>query len=109
MTVAYIAILLIPFAIWGVLLVARRVSGANLHPVLRWLRILRWLVFLIGCPLGFVTLVFDRLRWLFPIGLGILLLSSGLSIPEWWLKRHYAPVSLHSKAGGPDSLNVTQQ
>jgi hypothetical protein len=95
--IALIAMWLIPFATWGVLWIARKVYSPNLRPLLPSLKALRWLFWFIGCSVSTAGLLSDAVHWLFPIGMGIWGISSGLSFPESWLKRHYAPESLGSE------------
>jgi hypothetical protein len=97
--VAVIAISLIPFAIWGALALARGVYGANLRPLLRWLRLLRWMVWIIGFPFVVAAVLSDKHHWLLPIGISLVTFSGGLSFPQGWIKRHYAPKSPDSEDG----------
>jgi hypothetical protein len=96
--IALIAMWLVPFAIWGVLSIARNLYSANLRPLLPSLRVLRGLLWFVGCSINLVGLVYDPLHWCIPIGMGIWGISCGLSFPEGWLKRHYAPELLRSES-----------
>ncbi|MGA8188947.1 MAG: hypothetical protein WB776_13530 [Candidatus Sulfotelmatobacter sp.] len=54
---------------------------------MKWLRILRWVGWGMGIPLGLMALARNQ----FPIsGLAMSTFSTGLSSPESWLKRRFA-------------------
>ncbi|MGA7908630.1 MAG: hypothetical protein WCA16_14565 [Candidatus Sulfotelmatobacter sp.] len=94
---AVIAILMnvaLPFIVWGMLAAARSLRNANLRPVLRWLRVARWVAWICGMPLVTIAVLSDNYRWLWLIGMGLVSLSGGLVIPEGWVKRRYAPESV---------------
>jgi len=93
--VAFFAIMLMPFAVWAALGIAREVYKANLRPWLRMIRVLRWITWCIGGVAGLTALVSD-MHWFLPIAMSIANSSGGLSFPERWLKRHYAPELLQS-------------
>jgi hypothetical protein len=80
-----------PFATIGLLALIARSRKRNLRSVLPWLRALRWTSWLAGLPFAFAALVSHRLFFCFPIGMGLISASIGLSIAEQWVKRRYAP------------------
>jgi hypothetical protein len=94
-----IAFMASPLVTWGALVAVARVWKANLRPTLSWLRALRWVGWLIGAALTTVSVVYDPLHWLFPIGVTLNGSSSGLALCEGWVKRRYAPELLVSPDG----------
>ena len=90
----------LPFGTWALLLIVAKVRNLDLRPTLRWLCIARWVGWFVGAVLMTVALVTNRMwhSWYFPIGMSLAVFSSGLSFPEGWVKRHYAP-----RLNGPDS------
>lgn len=76
-----------PHIIWLALYGASRRWPIDPRPVLKWLRILRWVGWGIAIPLGLLALARNH----FPIyGLAMSTFSTGLSFPESWLKRRFA-------------------
>ncbi len=84
-----LALMAVPFLVWLALYAAARWWSVGLRPVLPWMRPLRWIIWISGMALGFIHLARDR----FPVGYGIVMigLSVGLSLPESWVKRRFAP------------------
>src|SRR6266542_4308585 len=77
----------LPHIIWLALYGASRRWPIHPRPVLKWLRILRWVGWGIAIPLGLLALARNQ----FPIyGLAMSTFSAGLSFPESWLKRRIA-------------------
>jgi hypothetical protein len=78
----------LPLIIWLALYLAARQSSLSLRPVLPWLRILRWL----GWGLGLVLFLMHLDRDTFPVAYGIAMFtfSTGLALPEGWVKRRFA-------------------
>jgi hypothetical protein len=77
----------LPHIIWLALYGASRRWPIDPRPVLKWLRILRWVGWGIAIPLGLLGLARNQ----FPIyGLAMSTFSIGLSFPESWLKRRFA-------------------
>ncbi len=76
-----------PLIIWLALYGASRRWPIDPRPVLKWLRILRWVGWGVAILLGLLALARDQ----FPsYGLGMSTFSIGLSLPESWLKRRFA-------------------
>jgi hypothetical protein len=79
---------ILPHVIWLTLYGASRRRPIDARPVLRWLKILRWVGWGFGVALGLLALA----RGHFPIyGLAMSTFSTGLSFPESWLKRRSTP------------------
>ena len=77
----------LPHIIWLTLYVASRRWPIDPHPVLKSLRILRWIGWGLTIPLGLLALARNQ----FPIyALAMSAFSTGLSFPESWLKRRNA-------------------
>jgi hypothetical protein len=94
-----IAFMASPLVTWGALVGVARVWKANLRPTLSWLRALRWVGWFIGAVLTIVSVVYDPVHRLFPIGVALTSCSSGLAMCEGWVKRRYAPELLASGDG----------
>jgi hypothetical protein len=84
-----IAFIVLPLILWLAMYLAARWWSINWRPILPWLRILRWL----GWGFGGVLVLASMVRNVFPITDGVLILtfSAGLSMPESWVKRRFAP------------------
>ena len=84
-----IAFIVLPLILWLAMYLAARWWSINWRPILPWLRILRWL----GWGFGSVLVLASMVRNVFPITDGVLILtfSAGLSMPESWVKRRFAP------------------
>jgi len=82
-------LMLLPLLIWLALYLAYRWWCFNLRPVLPWLRTLRWI--------GWGFNVLSVLLWIasphfsLVYGIAMMTFSVGLSIPEGWVKRRFAP------------------
>lgn len=100
-TLAFLVMSLMPLVIWAALGIARQVYGANLSVWLLRLRVLRWIFWIAGVAVSFVTLV-SNTHWSFSIGIGLWTFSLGLAFPQGWLKRYYARESLQSQTESPD-------
>jgi len=73
--------------IWLSLHVASRRWPIDARPILRWLKILRW----VSWGLAGTLCLWAVARNHFPIyGLAMSVFSTGLSFPESWLKRRFA-------------------
>jgi len=81
----------LPLIMWGMLLAWVRVGNPNLRPMVAWLRAAQWGAWLLGAPLAFIGVLYDPLRWLFPLGAGVAACSSGFGAVNAWVKRRYAP------------------
>jgi hypothetical protein len=80
--------LALPFIVWLALYIAARWWSINLRPVLPWLNILRWVGWGLGVALSLIYLGLDR----FPAyGGAMITFSIGLSFPQGWVKRRFAP------------------
>jgi len=79
----------LPFLVWLALYVAARWWAVNLRPVLPWLNILRY----VGWGFGVALLTLSLARDHFPMfyGLAMTIFSLGLSFPQSWVKRRFAP------------------
>jgi hypothetical protein len=79
------ALMTFPLIIWLALYLAARQWSVSLRPILPWLRILRWLGWGFGLALFFVHLDRDT----FPVAYGIAMFtfSTGLALPEGWVRR----------------------
>jgi len=76
-----------PHILWLSLYVASRRWPIDTRPILRWLKILRWVSWGFAGSLFLVALARNH----FPIyGLAMSVFSTGLSFPESWLKRRFA-------------------
>jgi hypothetical protein len=76
-----------PMIVWFSLYVAA-LQSMKLRPVLPWLRVLRW----VGWGLGIVFFLAALARNSFPTyGCAMSAFSAGLSLPEGWVKRRFAP------------------
>jgi hypothetical protein len=87
----------LPHIIWLALYVAARRRPIEARPTLRWLKILRWVGWGFGIALFTLSLVRDH----FPIayGLAMTTFSTGLSFPQSWLKRRFAPDLVEPSSG----------
>jgi hypothetical protein len=85
----FAAFSVLPLIIWLALYLASRRWPIDARPILRWLKILRWVGWGFGMALCTLTLAREH----FPIiyGLAMTTFSTGLSIPQGWLKRRFAP------------------
>jgi hypothetical protein len=84
-----LALSALPLIFWLGMYWAARQWSINWRPILPWLRILRWVGWGCGAAMFFISLT----RSIFPIGYGVVVLafSAGLSLPESWIKRRFAP------------------
>jgi len=91
----------LPFGTWGLLLIIAKLRHPDLRPMIRWLRLARWAVWLVGITLATAALVTNRMwhSWHFSIGMSLVALSLGLTFPEKWVKRNYAPELIESESG----------
>jgi hypothetical protein len=83
------ALSLLPHIIWLALYIAARRRPIEARPILRWLRILRWVGWGLGIALFTLSLARDHFPFIY--GLAMTAFSTGLSFPESWLKRRFAP------------------
>jgi hypothetical protein len=78
---------LLPHIIWLSLYVASKQWPIDARPILRWLKILRWVSWGLAGTLGLLAVARNH----FPIyGLAMSTFSTGLSFPGSWLKRRFA-------------------
>ena len=83
-----VAVLALPFLVWLALYAASRAFSVGLRPILPLMRVLRWVAWGAGVVLCLAHLTLNR----FPFyGMACLSLSLGLSFPETWVKRRFAP------------------
>ena len=76
-----------PMILWVALYLGSRQS-INLRALLPWIRVLRWL----GWGLGILFFLAALTRNRFPTyGCAMSAFSAGLSLPESWVKRRFAP------------------
>jgi len=81
----------LPLIMWGLLVAWVRVGNPNLRPLVAWLRAVQWGTWLVGAPLALIGILYDPLRWLFPLGAGMGACSSGFGAVNGWIKRRYTP------------------
>jgi hypothetical protein len=84
-TIIGVALIAAPMILWLTLYLFSRNSSADLRGVLRWMRTLR----LMGgiCALLFIVIALFRNIFIPFIGIALVLFSSGLTLPERWLKQ----------------------
>ena len=82
------ALMAVPLILWLALDLAARRWSVSLRPALPWLRIMRWL----GWGLGLVLFLIHLDRDTFPVAYGIAMFSfsTGLALPEGWVKHRFA-------------------
>jgi len=82
-------VLAAPFLVWLALYAAARAFSVDLRPILPLMRVLRWVAWGGGLALCLAYLAHND----FPssYGMASLSLSIGLSFPETWIKRRFAP------------------
>lgn len=85
----------LPFIVWLALYVAARWWSINLRPVLPWLNILRWVGW--GFAITLLTLSLARDHFPMVYGQAMALFSLGLSFPQSWVKRRFAPDLIESR------------
>ena len=73
-----------PILAWVGLYAVARVFSASLRPVLPWLSAVRWLAYVAGIILWFA---YPNLN----LCVSCLAASAGLSLPQSWIKRRFAP------------------
>jgi hypothetical protein len=83
------ALIASPIIIWLALYWVARWSSIGLRPVLPWLRILRWVGWLLAIALYITHFARDRFPWVY--GAAVSAFSVGLALPESWVKRRFAP------------------
>jgi hypothetical protein len=83
-------LIIAPFVLWGVLYVAVRKWSLDLRPLIPRFRVFRWVAWSCGLLLYVGYFLGAHYPWGFPIA--VVTFSIGLSFPESWLKRQYAPV-----------------
>ena len=85
-----IFVVVTPFLLWFAFYAAARLWSLNLSSTLPYLRAVRWVGWSIGTFLFLMHLIrhdFPRA----PLGLTLLVFSTGLGMPENWVKRRFAP------------------
>jgi hypothetical protein len=82
-------LMFLPLLIWLALYLVATCWSVNLCPALSWLRILRWLGWGLGVALFIVGLAHDSFPRIY--GLALISFSVGLSMPQGWIKRRFAP------------------
>jgi len=82
-----LAIVVAPLILWLALYLLTKTSSAELRGVLGWIRALRW----IGWSCGLAVILFALFRGTFISYYGMVLVafSSGLALPEGWLKKRF--------------------
>ena len=83
-----LAFTIAPLVVWLALLTFARQWPVALRPIVPWMRLLRWVCWILGLALVVAYLVFDLLPLAY--GIAFLTFSLGLSIPENWAKRRLA-------------------
>lgn len=92
-----LAIAVSPFATWGLLVIIGRGWKTNLRGTLPWLRVLRWVTWVVALLVFFIALTDERL-WLGGFASAVVCASSGLGFVEQWVKQRYAPELLPSNS-----------
>lgn len=90
---------LLPLVIWLAFYTAYRWWSFNSRPLLPWLKTLRWISWVFGLFLLFLSLGLAHFSWVY--GTAMTTFSIGLTIPEGWVKRRFAPelIELNSPDG----------
>jgi len=83
-------LIIAPFVLWGVLYVAVRKWSLNLRPLIARFRAFRWVAWSCGVLLIVGCLAGGHYPWSYAIAVATF--SAGLTFPESWLKRQYAPI-----------------
>jgi len=78
---------LLPLLIWLALYVAHRFWSFNSRPALPWFKTVRWIGWSFGVILLLLSFAHEHLAWVY--GLAMITFSTGLSIPESWVKRRF--------------------
>ena len=78
-----------PIIGWLALYVAAPWGSLGLRPVLPWLRVLRWAAWGLAIALSVAYLADNHFPFIY--GLAMSSFSSGLALPESWVKRRFAP------------------
>jgi hypothetical protein len=92
------ALIALPFIVWLALYVAAGWRSIGLRPLLPWLRILRWVGWGLAIALYLTHFAHDGFPWVY--GAAMFAFSTGLSFPEGWVKRRFAPDL--TEANSPD-------
>jgi len=91
LVVACLAAAVLPFALYGALMLVARIWKVNLRGTLPWLKALRWVSWLAGVPMAVAGLS-DRYRWLSPVGISLAVSAQmGFAIVSSYIRRRYAP------------------
>ena len=85
-TVVGATLVIAPFAIWLSFYYLAKFSSIDLHRALPWLRVLRWVTWILATPFMFAAIVNHSYHHFFVYGCGLFSFSAGLSFPETWLK-----------------------
>ena len=85
----FFAVSLLPLFVWLAIYMAARRRQIQARPTLRWLRVLRWVGW--GFGIALLTLSLARDHFPFIYGLAMTTFSTGLSLPESWLRRRFTP------------------
>jgi hypothetical protein len=93
----YLALSASPLIVWLALYMTSRWWSVNLRPVLPWLRALRWVAWGLAIALLINHLAHDHFPISYAIAMGSVQL--GLSFPESWVKRRFAPDLVESPDG----------
>lgn len=84
-----LALIAFPYIVWFAIFAVNRCWNVNPRPALPWFRVVRYLTWGSAIVLLFLNLALDH----FPMAYGpaMIALSAGLSQPEGWVRRRFAP------------------
>jgi general stress protein CsbA len=86
-TAVGVTLVIAPLALWLSFFYLAKFSSIDLRRALPWLRVLRWVAWILATPFMFAAIVNDSYHHFFVYGCGLFSFSAGLSFSQNWLKK----------------------
>ena len=83
------SLIVAPLILWLFLCVVAKTSSRELRGILPWIRVLRWVGWSLALVLFLLALVTDDFQHFLVYAIAIGAFSTGLALPEGWLKRNF--------------------